>query len=537
MKHARRRVRGSSFVAVLLCLQLASSSIAAARGNAISGAHSPADQRRQFVAQGRELLGQGNLETAEQLLTSGFRQTGDPELLFLLGKVAQTQGLSPLAVDRFRRYLLLGGASVPPDAVQSIERYLAEQSPDFTSITVTAGNGSLFVDDRLVGNLPLPGPMVIAAGSHRFRLERSGSRYESDQLSIPEGRAGELRLTPGSKGTAIAVLTLMPNALLVVRSQTESSGVADGVTRALRDASLNLRLAIVPDERVRRKLGAMPASCLDDRACQLALAEQFQSRHILNVSVLSIPRAESVATSHGPPNDVSCTVRIEPIDVAAGLPTEGGTVTPLVCGASIPADAFTEPLRSLLASASAKPRGLLTIRSVPAGAHVHVNGVLRGTTPFERRTIAGNYQIELDQDGFNQHKQLVTVTVEQPGVVDARLLPLAEKEKPETEPPPAPLRQLAVVAPLAKEHSPKRKARRPLWRLIGGGMAIGGGIVLVGLGISGLVKQGQCVEDALDPALVCDYLYDTVPLGAGLLGGGGGLILGGIGSLVWPANR
>jgi hypothetical protein len=64
--------------------------------------------------------------------------------------------------------------------------------------------------------LPLGGPMLLSATSHRFRIMVKQSRFESDPLELTPSMRAQLHLTPGTSGTAVAILSLSSEWLLLI---------------------------------------------------------------------------------------------------------------------------------------------------------------------------------------------------------------------------------------------------------------------------------------------------------------------------------
>ena len=79
--------------------------------------------------------------------------------------------------------------------------------------------------------------------------------------------------------------------------------------------------------------------------------------------------------------------------------------------------------------------------------------------------------------------------------------------------------------------------KRPLWRLVVGGLALGGGVLAAGFGISGLAFYGQCGDSTAPPdGLKCQTVYLTRVVGGSLLGGGLALSLAGAVLLAGPPS-
>jgi len=101
---------------------------------------------------------------------------------------------------------------------------------------------------------------------------------------------------------------------------------------------------------------------------------------------------------------------------------------------------------------------------------------------------------------------------------------------PATNPQPVAL-QAPPAAAVSRDHA---HAKRPRWRLVVGGAAIGAGLLLTGFGGSALAAQGKCIDVPDPPAQTCDEVYATTPVGGALLGTGAAVVVGGILLMAWP---
>jgi len=159
-----------------------------------------------------------------------------------------------------------------------------------------------------------------------------------------------------------------------------------------------------------------------------------------------------------------------------------------------------------------RPRGVLSVSSIPSEAQLSLSGRMVGKTPWKGTVFIGQQQLELSARGFERQQLLTTVTPGQTAVVSALLSPELA-----TEPLP-----LGESRPLAKLGS------RPLWRITTGAAVIGAGILMIGLGGSGLASDGACVPPLMPPAQVCRETIHSATLGGSLLGVGLGLSIGGV---------
>lgn len=111
---------------------------------------------------------------------------------------------------------------------------------------------------------------------------------------------------------------------------------------------------------------------------------------------------------------------------------------------------------------------------------------------------------------------------------------------------PPTLPEQAVQAPQAMQSPQSQKeplisveatpARRPRWRLVTGGVALGAGLLLTGFGASALAAEGQCADIPSAPAQPCDRIYATTRVGGALLGTGAVAVVGGIVLMAWPGK-
>lgn len=110
-----------------------------------------------------------------------------------------------------------------------------------------------------------------------------------------------------------------------------------------------------------------------------------------------------------------------------------------------------------------------------------------------------------------------------------------------SKPPPIPSStnppSLAVQAPKEPRSSTEGSGvRRPRWRLVTGGIALGAGLLLTGFGASALAAQGNCVDVPSAPAQTCNRIYTTTSVGGALLGTGAASVVGGIVLMAWPGK-
>lgn len=387
-----------------------------------------------------------------------------------------------------------------------------------TELTVSGPPGAfLQVDDKPVGRLPLEAPFFLAAGPHRFQLERQGRRYESDVLPIPQGRVAELSLTPGNQGTAIAVLSLTPMVLLAVRGGSLDDGQQQALRAAVHEGARAEHWVLVPPETLAAVARSQAPDCLTRPECQLPFAAAAEARQVLRLELPGAPPPS-------PPDPAAPCLRGELLDVKTGqsaLRGEQGCGT----GAEPLGEAALLLTRRLLGGAAKLGRGIISVTSQPAEAQVLIDGQVRGVTPWEGPSLPGLREVQVNKPEFEPQRTQVNVVADQTVSVQLALNAIA----PEPEP--------AKLLPVPPKSVPVDRPRRPRWRLATGGVAIAVGATLAGLGAAGIARDGTCADQPPSLAGNCSYLYATANLGAGGLAVGLTLVGAGIALVAIPGPR
>lgn len=400
-----------------------------------------------------------------------------------------------------------------------------------SEMTVNGEAGALlFVDGKASGRLPLAAPLSLPAGAHRFRIDVRGSRYESDVLMIPSGRVVELSLTRGTKGTAIAVLTLTPMIMLQLRGGGIDDSLRLALWRAAQEGARAEHAVLVPPER---QQALAPRDCQADLDCQLSSAQSVDARFVLAVDLPSLASLPPAGAADSPSQ--RCGLRGEILDVSTAQRAAAAEASPhCVSGEDQVLESLVRMVRQLVSVATHHGRGSLSVRTTPSGAKISVAGRLRGTTPWAGPCLAGKHTLVVELDGFERFETSVDIPAAQLTSLPIELVPIPPPVAPPEPPPPAP----PVVAPppsvAAPVEVPKAPAVRPRWRFITGGALIGAGGLLGGFGVSALTQDGGCADIPARTSGVCNELYSTVGIGGSLLGFGIALAAGGALLMAWP---
>lgn len=498
-------------------------------------AEQPAEspEKAQLAAAAKAMASR-DFSTARRLLEESYRSSASAEILFQLGLLAEAEGRVVEAQDLMRRYLADPTVEGVPDATSAKVPTAtdakpapspAQSSPAQSSIdqaqriinlprqpsgevSVQSERGTLVkVDDRVVGVLPLPLPLLLPTGSHTVTLEVATGNPPKKTVKVIDGRGLELRFN-ASLG---AVLVSQPPAVIPVVSlsgalSTEMSRRLQlAASQAVRRASLsvfNTEVALKSTTKVR--------NCLDQLECQVQLARATQADYVL---LLGAEVGSTAATG-----TATWKLHTELIDAAVGDSAASSSETVTQSGSAQAAEQVLEVWRKMLdgvlSQGSARTHGQLAVRTTPAGARVRVGTRELGVTPLEKPVFSGPIELSVRLPDFTTEKRSLTITENQTTKVD-----------------------IALVRRQIQTELVYRQEPRPRWRLALGGGAVGAGLIMSGFGISGLVTDGQCFADPLPGALACRQRFDTSTTGGVLLGVGLAVSAAGVVLLAVPGPR
>jgi hypothetical protein len=451
-------------------LVLFSPSLASARKPAVRDPIAP------LVARAKAALVRGEHAAAAQALTEAYTKRSDPAVLLLLGQVAVAEGRMVAAQDLCRRALAEAPDAGDDAARAAAQRAFAVEEPT-SELSILGERGQLvFLDDHLVGRLPLPLPLLVSPGRHRLRLAEEG-RERAVTAEAPPHRRTEVRI---ERDTGAVLVSRLP--LVVIKPSGES--VAEDVLGRLGlAAAARLRAEHLSVFVARRSGAAEPLPGPGDIALQLQVKQPTPGDFSVELTAIDSELREAAAHEQ---------IRCAP------------------CSEEAVAERVRERAVGVARAGLERPRGVLRVRSEPPGATVAIDGTERGAAPLELRRFTGTYRIRLQLPGYREALRQVTVVEGQPAELVVSLDPIPA-------PPKAPSGPLYVTR--------TERLRRPTWRLALGGVLLGGGALALGFGGGALSVHGQCIRPAEPPVEPCDQLYDTSTLGYSLLGGGAGLAL------------
>lgn len=410
-------------------------------------------------------------------------------------------GLAGLAIVVGQEGQARGQGARPEAHAEAREE--AKDGAGDVELAVNGPEGSvLFVDGQAAGRLPLPKNLLIRPGPHRFSLERGSHKLESEALSLPPDRQAELNLAITGR-SLVAVLHITPG-LLLLQPERLVAAQRSAIVEAVAAAARKQHAVLLDDKPAIRRRPPALLRCIEGVDCHEPLTTDDQVSYVLSLRI-------DGAGDSGRLRAALLDVRTREISATAEEPCSAPDRNDRSDVARL--SALVEAVTArLLNETTTRPRGTLAVTTEPAGARVLLDGRWLGLTPLLQEVFAGRRAVELQSPGYVAHSESVRIDPGQAGALRLTLTP-----------------QRAI----ANKELARPEGKRPLWRVAAGGIALGGGLVIVGFGTSGLVTSGRCQDADADP-MSCSPYYDTTRVGAGLIGAGAVLSITGVVLLAIP---
>ena len=455
----------------------------------------------ELLRSGIEALAQKNFAAASADLQQSYRLAPYSEALFQLGMLAEAEGRTVAAHDILRRYLFEAPSDDTTESADKARAIVAKGMPAHGELSIVAETqGLVLVDGLVVGSLPLPMPLLVPPGNHQVMIE-VGAKRITEQVPVTVGRNAELRFKLNPQVVAVslapAVLYLPKFEGLTAQEQQQVESAAVDGARAAKYSLLRVEDALLQS--------AAQQGCIEQPACQLALAQGNGLLHILTV------RSQ---VSGAKRDQWRFEVQLQELTVKE--PASDKKALCNGCSAERAKGELKAALTDSLQNGTVRALTTLAVKSTPPGASVLLNKVALGVTPLSAPVWTGTSSLTLSLPGFaTQDKQLELATGT-PATAEVTLLPaLTAKEEPASQ-------VRWIVQP------------RPRWRLALGGVLLGAGVIGAGFGISGLSVDKGCMP-SIDPN--CNREYQTGGIGGGLLGVGIGLVGAGVVLMAIPGSR
>lgn len=428
-------------------------------------AHRGDDSAQAAVA---SALANKDYAAAYRALTSWHRTRRSPQVLYWLGKLAAEQGHVVESQDLMRRYL--AEASDENQALSAeAHRVLAAPRPPSAEVTLLGPTGALvFVDEKLVGALPLSAPLILGAGMKDLAIELKQQRI-ADRVRIMARRTAEVRfelssgLVVASQGPALLLLTDLAGSTPTT-SQALQAGIEQGAIQ-------RRWVALLPES-----LPLPLSQCAADLACLRNAANQQEVEHV--VVLRSLPERGMVMTM---------------IDTVVGAPIADKQIGCAGCAPVALTNAARDGVSPLIEEVISRGRGTLSITTTPAAAQVFLDERPIGTGPVQRPYFGGSYELRASLPGYKSTRQPLTLRNNETTTLDVQLQPGEDA---------------------------KESPRKPQTRRIAGALGIGGSIFLISVGAALVAIDGSCAPVF---SARCGSQYDTRGGGGAMIGIGLGL--------------
>lgn len=475
-----------------------------------------------FVDRINAIIASRDFATASRQLGDAYRRDAEPEILYHLGRVAAAEGKLVEAQDLMRRYL--ADPERAQDQAQSAEeaqKVLRQPRPLAGEVALLADPGALVVvDERPIGVLPLPQPLLLPGGLHNLSLEYTSKKLASP-VQVVNGRLIEMRFNAAS---AAVVFTLRPALLVVPVAPTRSlpEPTLHSLGEQFEQAALAERLAVMPLD-VALATAPKHKDCLDKATCQRDIARDNKAEFVVAYSAQN----KAVPTGQSWQFDLTL-LHTSVAEPAASVSKSCGP-----CTLEQATGTLKDALSQLLQEGVRRKRGTIELSSEPPGAEVRTaSGEVLGKTPLSVTVWQGSHDFAMALPGYAPEKRRVEVG-------DNKRIPLAvalQSDKP--EPDPAPLAKAPPPPPPPVEKAPpKGREPRPTWRVATGITAMGLGLGLVGFGLSGVLLEDECVRPPTVSNGTCRVVYNSAPTGGGIMLGGIALTLAGVVLVAIPGPR
>lgn len=519
------------------------------------------------LEKGKAALQDRDYGAARSALEQAYRLAAAPEVLFLLGRVAEADGRTLEAHDLMRRFLADPARRPDETAVAEAQRVVKLARPPSGQVVVLGAPGSqVLVDERLRGSVPLAQPLLLSPGEHRIGLQLGNRRLDSP-VPVQAGRSFEVRFNAAS---GAVLITQLPAVLWV----TEQVGVPEEAQNPLADAAEQAARAanqtlLAADAALAR--APAPSDCLSRIVCQQELARKNEVEYVLNLQATykiptagkpdaaALPRpvsnvaaaAQSAETPQGaavikgaaatqdaadapgagaapatgaprpeaPQGSWQMQLSLWHVDIATPAATRPAEC--LRCTPEQAAAVLKQTALELLGAGLHRGHGRFAITSEPPSVQVRIDGKDAGMTPYAQAAWTGTYNVELRRPGFEPAQRSIEVGEDKSEQLTVTLIPLVGLE----------------TAPVAVDatKSVLPPLRRPAWRLGTGAGLLGVGILFIGIGGAAANIVGQCA--AYSDFGVCTEVFDTAGTAGGLLTTGSLMTVAGIVLLALPPTR
>lgn len=163
-----------------------------------------ATQARARFERGTELFDEGNLDGALVEFEASFAARAVPVVLFNTAQTYKLMFRYEEAIEAYRRYLSLGGDSIPPERVAEVRTTIERLERSMGTLVVECAphGASVAVDGRPVGLVPIRS-LPLAAGTRRVEVTADGGLPIARDVELAAGETARVCLRPGPAAAAV----------------------------------------------------------------------------------------------------------------------------------------------------------------------------------------------------------------------------------------------------------------------------------------------------------------------------------------------
>lgn len=412
----QKRVVGwvARFLCVGLCWLLAGSEPGLAKKRKTHKTPKPPAAQRSsselLSEQGLRALAEKEYARAYAALSESYRLVPSAEGLFYLARLAAAEQRVLEAHDLYKRYLLDPARKTNPTFDEQAKEALFAAVPTCGQVAVLSEPGAVVsVDERLVGSLPLPSPVLLVPGEHRLAVDYPARRLEG-MLTIAPGRRYEMRFDPKSKTLVVsllsAVLAVNDWSGLVPEHREAFNQALDQTLRSVDQTVLAAEDALVAAPHLRE--------CITKANCQQLLAQKADVEFVLHASVRHVEKGDGL--------QLKTIVRHREVSE----PAAQKTVACPKCSPEQLLPLFQQTALAVLTEALSRRTAVLSVTTTPAAAVVLLKKNRLGLTPLRRTLWADSHELTITAQGHKPVETKVTLVPGEPTSLDMTLEPVVK---------------------------------------------------------------------------------------------------------------
>jgi tetratricopeptide (TPR) repeat protein len=163
--------------------------LASAREGGARELDSDVSMARSHFQRGVSLYRSGAYDAALAEFSRAYDAAPNYHILYNLAQIQAQRQDFVQSLELFERYLREGGPNLPPARIQSVQTEIAELERRTSRLRVDSNvdGARLFVNELPGVELPLEHPLVLNAGIHRLRVEKTGYVAASRTVTLAGG--------------------------------------------------------------------------------------------------------------------------------------------------------------------------------------------------------------------------------------------------------------------------------------------------------------------------------------------------------------